>query len=208
MSSTPAAGFTDSFCKPLYAARWRLMQFVLPDANDPPASTTQPSPVSAVTGDVSRNLGIPVFSVRFRATVTLRTPMPEAAIHEQSDALCVKHKIGFTSKLLVAPPSGYLVCAKQFDQAQFSGRISTAPDAGHDSRPFSATENVHYKFVACGVPTLGLVSILRSSASNSAMIWAWLKESKMQTPPCILRNFANRRIRIRFSSPPVRRKSL
>ena len=105
---------------------------MFPDADNPPIGRTQ-SPVHlAVTGLVASNFGVPKFPVGLRASIAAWATVPEAAVHEERQPVPPKEKIRFAENILIPPPAGDSILAKQFYQGEFGVLIALPANTGHD----------------------------------------------------------------------------
>ncbi len=68
--------------------------------------------------------------------------MPEAPVHENSDALFRKNKIRFAEYLPVSAPANDACLLEEPNESKFGSAIATAANARHDRRAFCRVENV------------------------------------------------------------------
>ncbi len=67
----------------------------------------------------------------FGCTVAIRTPVPEAAIHEDRQPLLAEGEVGLSWKLQMTPPSGDSLLTEQLYQHPLRPFIALPADQGH-----------------------------------------------------------------------------
>jgi len=73
---------------------------MFPNSQDGPTVLSQTPADSAVATAIALDLPIPVRYIRTWRTLAFGTAMPEAAIHENGEALQRKNEIGLTGQIL------------------------------------------------------------------------------------------------------------
>jgi hypothetical protein len=115
---------------------------VFPNAEDAPPKPAQFAVHAAVTVAVTGDLCIPKFTVGFRAAKAAGTTVPEAAVHKDSQPVPPKEKVRLAEDILVPPPTGNAVLAKQFYQCQLGVLIAMTTNPGHDIGTLGLCENI------------------------------------------------------------------
>ena len=84
---------------------WQVFacEFVLPDAEDSPASFAERAIHEAASGSVAGNFGEPEFCVLLRLVAVNRTPVPKAFVDEDGEVEFGENKVGFAGEVAVSP---------------------------------------------------------------------------------------------------------
>lgn len=102
-----------------------IAERVLPHAKNSPSFAPQDSSDFTVTCFGSGNFRNPEIHARFWHPTVPRAAVPEAAINKDGDAFIPEHKVRFSRKSLVAPPTLDAVPSENRDEPHF-GRLVAA----------------------------------------------------------------------------------
>ena len=101
---------------------------MLPNANNLPSLQAQLATYSPVAFPVVGDFGIPKLLITAWPLVTFWTAVPETPVHKNDNAFASKSEIRFAKERLVAPPTGDMELAKNFNQAQLRCLVSSRAD--------------------------------------------------------------------------------
>ena len=118
------------------------LQLVFPDAEDGPAFLAQQFFCGAIAFDVALDFFEPVFLVGGRHATVFGAPVPEAAVHEDGEALLAKDKIWTAGDVRMTAPAFEARSAEERDEGEFGGFVSAGTNGGHDAGPFGFGECV------------------------------------------------------------------
>src|SRR5260370_549426 len=104
---------------------------MFPDANHLPASTPQRTVRFVVCGCVASEFSLPIVCTGGRRPIAARAVMPEAAVHEDDDALLAEGEVRPARKRQVTTPTLDAVLAEQSHQSPFRGFVAEFADARH-----------------------------------------------------------------------------
>jgi hypothetical protein len=122
-----------------------IIEVVRPKPNYPPAGISERFCLEAVPDDVALKLRKPVTSVGRRLATVFRAAVPEAAVHENNEALSTKREIWAARQRLVTPPPGDSVLAKYGGKPEFCFLIPARTNAGHHLRALFFGEDVWHR---------------------------------------------------------------
>jgi len=131
-----------------------LCEFVLPDAQDPPAGLAEGAGDEPVADLVCGQFLPPERGVVAWFGTVLRTPVPETAVHEDRQAVAAKDEVRLPENGLIPPPAKNPSPAENEDEGQFGAAVAASPHAGHNLRTLCLGEDVCHKVTANGQPTL------------------------------------------------------
>jgi hypothetical protein len=78
---------------------------VAPDAKNPPPHAAKKAGCATVAGAVASDFTIPIFAISSGHSAMPATAMPEAAVHEDSDAVTPEDKVRTTGQPIVSSPT-------------------------------------------------------------------------------------------------------
>jgi hypothetical protein len=92
------------------------LQFVLPNAEDTPATPSECPIHEPVTRSIAGKFLFPEGAVAGRHLAMFRAAMPEAAVNEDGNSFLAKSKIRLAEQHLIAPPAYDMAAAQKFQQ--------------------------------------------------------------------------------------------
>ena len=118
---------------------------MLPNTQNAPAELPQLARHPPVTHFVGRKLFQPERPVVYGHGRVLRAAMPEAAVHEDDNALLAEGEIRSAKKRRVSAPAGDARCVQQFCQREFSRLVAAPENSGHHLGAFGFGEDVRHR---------------------------------------------------------------